>query len=214
MMKSLFSFLALSLVVFAAGSANADIIFANPITGANPGAQNPYTTGQITHSRIQSASIGRGSGVNGASGANTYNTTRWNSTSLDANDYIRFTMTAASNRAINFSSFTYSASGTPRPPQFFEIRSSVDGFTSAVATPTALAGGTFSLASPQLQDLQGTVEFRLYAWGAGNAGSTFGINDFVFEGTIYAVPEPSSLALVGMSSVFYFARRRRRQLNG
>ncbi len=213
MMKSLFSFLALSLVVLAAGSANADIIFANPIIGANPSNSNPYTTGQIIHSNIQSASLSRGSGVIGATGANRYNASRWNSSSLDLNKYYAFTMKAASNHAINFSSFTYTASGAPRPPQFFEIRTSVDGFTSSVAVPTTLGGGTFSLASPQLQDLQGTVEFRLYAWGAGNAGSTFGINDFVFEGTIYAVPEPSSLALVGMSSVFYFARRRRRQLN-
>jgi hypothetical protein len=78
-------FLAIASAVFG------QIVWTNPITGSNPGANNPYTTGQTVNGNLTVSGIGRGSGIGKVDAANQYAADGWpESGSLGANDYFLF----------------------------------------------------------------------------------------------------------------------------
>ena len=62
--------------------------------------------------------------------------------------------------------------------------------------------------------LTSPVEFRLYGWGASSGTGTFSVNDFTFNGTLSAVPEPSTYAAIagvaGLAVALVRKRGRRR----
>ncbi len=79
---------------------------------------------------------------------------------------------------------------------------------SNIGTATG-TGGTSDLGAAGLTNVTTKIEFRLYAWGANNGG-TFGVDSFNFDGAVSAVPEPTSLILVGMACAPMLLRRRYR----
>ncbi|AOS84234.1 hypothetical protein BIU88_08880 [Chlorobaculum limnaeum] len=183
----------------------ADVISSNPITGTNPGADNPYVTGLSGNANITASGIGRGAGITGNTGADRYNAKNW-SLPFDANDYFTFTLDAKDGYEINFTSFEYHAQRSTTGPTSFAFRSSIDGFATDIGTPTA-AGTTIDLPGDKFYNLTDPIEFRLY--GYGSEGGTFSVNDYTFNGTVEAVPEPGTLALVGVGSLLMLASRHR-----
>lgn len=166
---------------------HAQSIFSNPITDSNPSASNPYTNGQIVDSNITVSGIGRGSGISANSGSNRYNATSWTlGSSLDADDYFSWTLTPNAGFEIDFLSFEYTGQRSPTGPSSFVYRSSVDGFTSDIGSPTA-TGTTISLSGAEFQNISTAIEFRIYGFGGTNAAGTFSINDFAFNGTVSAM---------------------------
>ena len=170
-------------------------IFENPITDQNPSNANPYTNGQIVDPNITVSGIGRGSGINANNGQNRYNASNWDSTVFDSNDYFEFVITPSAGYEINFVSFEYTAEVSNRGPINFAFRSSVDSFANNIGTP--LADGTtitIDLTSLSYQNINTSVTFRYYSWGAvktngsPNPNGTFSINDFVFNGIVSTFP--------------------------
>jgi hypothetical protein len=192
----------LALVGFNATTTRADFIV-NEITGTNPSADNPFTDGQVVAPNVAFSGIGRGSGITGNSGDHRYNARGWNSTSLDPNDYFNFIITPASGYLLNLTSFRYTGQRSGSGPNSFAFRSSLDGFTANIGSPTASLSPptetTIDLTSTAFQSLQSPIEFRLYGWGASGAGGTFSVNDFSFAGNVVAVPEPASLTLAAIA---------------
>lgn len=157
-------------------------IWTNPITGANPGLTNPYTTGQVVDANITVSGIGHGAGVNGNAGANRYNQNSWNTAGIDLTAYFEFTLTPNATCEIDFVSFVYTgqlSSGT----MSFVFRSSVDGFTANIGAPVT-AGTTINLSAGAYQNITSAITFRLYGFGAAAGGTTYSINDFTFNGTV------------------------------
>jgi len=136
-------------------------IFANAITGTNPGQTNPYTTGQTFDSHITVSGIGRGTGVAGNNANDRYNTNGWDSVSLDSNDYITFTLTPNTGYYIDFSSFVYNGTASGSGPTSFAMRSSLDGFTANIGSPTA-SGTTISLAAAAYDMVPSAITYRIY----------------------------------------------------
>ncbi len=159
-------------------------IFNNDITDANPSATNPFVTGQVVNANITVTGIGRGSGLGGNAGSNRYNANNWN-TAFDATDYFTFTLTPAAGYKINFVSLVYTGQRSSTGPNSFALRSSLDGFTANIGSPTA-TGGTISLSATAYQNVSGAIEFRFYGWAGTAAAGTYSINDFTFNGTVAA----------------------------
>jgi len=188
--------------------ANAAVISHNDITGTNPGLQNPYTTGITSDysDDITASGIGR-VGLTGKTADDRYNASGWSTGALDTGKYFTFTLDAKDGYAINFSSFEYRAQRSNTGPTSFAFRSSIDGFTTNIGSPTA-TGATIDLTAPQFQHLTNPIEFRLYGYDSGSGNGTFSVNDYTFNGTVEAVPEPGTLALVGVGSLLMLGHAR------
>jgi len=157
-------------------------IFTNPITGTNPNTANPYTAGQTVDPNITVSGIGRGSGIAGSNANNRYNANGWSTSTIDLTDYFEFTLTPAAGYKIDFTNFVYTSqvsSGTPS----HSFRSSVDGFTSDIGTPST-TGTTISLSGASYQNITSSITFRFYTYGVPLATTTFSINDFTFNGSV------------------------------
>ncbi|NTV66708.1 MAG: PEP-CTERM sorting domain-containing protein [Chlorobaculum sp.] len=201
---------------FAWSGANAAVISANSITGTNPSADDPYVTGISSDPNITASGIGRSTGISAATASNRYSSRSWSTGAFDATDYFTFTLDANDGYEINFDDFFYTGTASASGPTAFAFRSSLDGFASDIGTPTA-TGATISLTAPQFQHLTTPIEFRLYGYTAGGGAGTFSINDYSFNGTVNgvdAIPEPSTLALLGAGALLMFGNQRhtRKQL--
>jgi hypothetical protein len=175
------------LLFFACSSVMAQSIFDNPITGTNPNTFNPYTAGQTVDPNITASGIGRGTGIGSSNANNRYNANGWNSASLDLTDYFEFTLTPNTNRTISFVSFVYTSQANNASIANFAFRSSLDGYTADIGTPT-VSGATIDLSGPAFQNISAPVTFRFYAWGADQSSRTFSINDFTFNGLTGVLP--------------------------
>jgi hypothetical protein len=168
-------------------------IFDNPITGTNPNTANPYTTGQTVDPNLTVSGIGRGNGIAGATANNRYNASGWTTAAaIDLTDYFEFVLTPAAAYKINFVSLVYTAQASGTGPTAFAFRSSLDGFTADIGSPTA-TGATIDLSAPAYQGINAAITFRLYAFTAGSAAGTFSVNDFTFNGAVIPVLLPVSI---------------------
>ena len=171
------------LLIATAGTVSGQDIFSNPITGTNPNTSNPYTTGQTVADNITVSGIGRGAGISGTNANDRYNANSWNTPSLDETAYFEFVLTPNEGYAIDFTSFVYTSQASGTGASSFAFRSSVDGFTSNVGSPTA-TGVTIDLSGESFQGISSAITFRLYGWGTTNSGGTFSVNDFTFNGAV------------------------------
>ncbi len=186
----------------------AAVIFTNPITGSNPNTANPFADGQTVDVNVTVSGIGRGDGINGTNTNDRYNATSWNTVALDSTAYFTFTITPNAGYAIDFENFVYTGQASGMGPSSFAFRSSLDGFAGDVGSPTA-TGTTIDLSALAFQGITESIEFRLYGWGATNVGGTFSVNDFTFNGDVYAIPEPSRALLISLGALGLVLRRRR-----
>ncbi|MFN4199200.1 MAG: hypothetical protein ACK4FS_09265, partial [Flavobacterium sp.] len=177
------AFLFLTSILLGSLDVQAQSIFENPIIGTNPNTANPYTAGQVVDPNLTVSGIGRGPGINGNNANNRYNANTWNSLGLEANRYFEFVLTPNTGYKIDFVSFVYTGQASGTGPNSFAFRSSVDGFSTDIGTPTA-TGATISLALPQFQVITSPITFRLYAWGASAATGTYSVNTFTFNGEV------------------------------
>ncbi len=178
-----------------AGQAIAQSIWTNPITGTNPNTSNPYTAGQTVNTNIGVSGIGRGTGINGSNAVDRYDATGWDAVATQWDDYFTFTLTPNSGFKINLVSFVYTGQASAQGPSNFAFRSSLDGFSANIGTPTA-TGTTISLSGAAYQNITSAITFRIYGWNANTGTGTFGINDFTFNGTVVAIA-PSLTANLG-----------------
>jgi hypothetical protein len=175
----------------------AQSIFDNPITNANPSASNPFTSGQTVDPNLTVSGIGRGSGISGSGAANRYSASGWTTAATsDPSDYFEFILTPNAAFKINFVSFVYTGQASGTGPTAVAFRSSVDGFTGDIGTPS-IGGTTVDLSAAAFQNVNASITFRFYAFNASAAGGTFSINDFTFNGTVVPILLPVNIASFG-----------------
>ena len=172
----------MAFAVLAALPSHAQSIWTNPINGTNPNTANPYTAGQTVDANITVSGIGRGAGIAGTNTNNRYNANGWDTVALDPTAYFTFTLTPNPGSFINLTSFVYTGQASTSGATAFRFRSSLDGFTADIGSPTAT--GTISLSGATYQNLGSSIEFRLYGYGASSPSGTFSVNDFTFNGTV------------------------------
>jgi len=122
--------------------------------------------------------------------------------------YFSFVVNNASGNALTLDSFGFGSRSTATGATLLSLRSSVDGFASDITTFTATANSTWvgfnNAALTTSLGSSASVELRVYAsGGASNAGSgtiNTRLDDVSFNvSSVTAVPEPTSLALLGMA---------------
>ncbi len=129
------------------------------------------------------------------------------STLLDSTEYYTFTITPAvggtSWNGLTLDVANFDAAQIDDGPTRFAVRSSLDGFASNLLTGTI--GATFTTAATALNVTSGNpVEYRVYGFGAGTTQGLFQIDNVALT-FASPVPEPSTLAGIGVAAAVAFA---------
>ncbi len=177
-------------------------------------------------------------GVDSSSSAGRFMASQWSTSSLDTAKYFEFSLTAQAMPGIPFARFEsldlqFALRRSSAGPRQFQWRSSLDGFAAAITNFTSLnpsinlsggvltlpgtastetfAGNILSLSGPAFVNVS-NLTLRLYAYQAidplGQAGLDTPLG---FSGDV-VVPEPSTVALLGVAAgaaAWWRFRRRR-----
>ncbi len=224
-MKRLVTFAALAAILFFGREAQADFVIAGwtfetsaPITSGLHAAENGASAASSFALTTSGGTISNPAG-NGS--AESFSSNGWND-----GEYYQFTTNTTGAQDITIS-FAQAASGTG--PRDFQFQYSTDGisytnFGAVYVGPTSdFNGGVFNQANVLEFDLtsitalnnQANVGFRVAVAGTASenggtiaSGGTFRMDDFEIRAT--AVPEPSSMAFVGLVMLGGTWIRRRR----
>lgn len=159
-----------------------------------------------------SVSYGSGVHINGYSGG-TLSSNYWNN---ESTDYLAFTITPTGDEAIDLTSISFDAQRDNKGPQTLTLEYSTDGWKTVTYVGSSISLSKNDPVSTTI-DLSGfdnvtaPVEFRLYGTDATVSGkdqggqltlSEFSVNGSLSEiKTAAAVPEPQTLALLGVGSL-------------
>lgn len=200
----------ISLIVLAScGSLRAGIITYS-FTG-QPGDQvaTPATTVDV---HVTASSLVRGSGLSIQSTANSMNAASWSLLAIDLTDYYGFSLAPVSGYQMSLTSISFAERRSLTGIREFQLRSSLDGFSTAVAGAIIAVPDNSNVRDQTINlgasftSLSGLVEFRLYGYSAEGGSGTWRLQNhstlggLVVDGTtspiVAAVPEPSSLFCV------------------
>jgi hypothetical protein len=120
--------------------------------------------------------------------------------SLDTSDYVSFTVTANTGSFDITGASLFARTGGSGQETNFALRSDVDSFTTDLFTGSSTATSSFdSFSTSTITGITGetSVEFRLYVWGSTENSDTHRYDDI----SVTVVPEPSTLALIGLAGV-------------
>lgn len=197
------------------------------ITGANAAVTNPQPAGSLA-AQVAGGSLTLGSGVSASNTTDFFSANGFNTTSLAAaisgGDYLSFTITPAAGYALNISSVSFNSGVSSAVTNFnASLLSSATGFNPAgtlhsysFATTTPPTQSITLSGTAALQNVTGALEFRLYGWRDSAGTSTFRLrtlsgNDLVVTGSVSAIPEPGTYAvLLGAAALAGAVIRRRR----
>lgn len=203
------------LAAMAGTEAQADIISMNNLDGSISPGTIPYTTDMITALHVTASGIALSQDLTGDSATGSYSSHGWSlNETPGTNDYITFTLDANPGYEIDLSNFKFTGERSSKGPTSIVLRSSLDDYTSNIGfvlAPTEQAlDYTVEMGNDsRFQNLTDPITFRLYGYKASNNGGKFGIDDYSFNGTVNAVPEPQTLALLGVGSVLMAGYLRR-----
>ena len=133
---------------------------------------------------------------------------------INTSTYYQFTLTPASGYQINATDFTFGARSTASGPTLFSLRSSLDGYTTDLASQAAINDSTWRLVTMAFTAsgaVDEAITFRLYGSGGSSTASNWRIDDLNFTASA-AVPEPSTYAMMGLGAALLvgFQRFRRK----
>ncbi|MDW8295867.1 MAG: lamin tail domain-containing protein [Raineya sp.] len=128
----------------------------------------------------------------------------WNVASLDLNRYFSFTITANAGFVLNLSSFELDEIRSGTGPTQWVLRSSRDGFTTDLGTytntGTTLITNRVIALNENFYNVSGSIEFRIYAFGASSAAGTWRVDNVELFGNI-STPDVTPPTLVSASTL-------------
>lgn len=147
------------------------------------------------------SAMSRGSGIGTNTTAGWFVASAWTtSTSLDANDYFEFTITPSSGYQLSLTSLTLDERRSLTGIRSWAVRSSSNNFGSDLGNfsvpdnDLTRTGQSTSLNS--LTDITTALTFRIYGYSSEAGGGTWRIDNVTLNGSISAIPEPSTYAVI------------------
>ena len=135
--------------------------------------------------------------------------------------FFQFTASAATGFELDLLNMTFDAGkGGSSSPRGWVLRSSLDGFTSDIASadiPTVqptLTGFDVDLSGALFQHITSQVTFRLYDYAPGGSGTGTFYDNIALNGVVQVVPEPTSTLVVLGPGALALLRRRARSRPG
>lgn len=212
-----------------------------PVCSAATLIQYPFTGGSRVSTAVQpnttvsNAVSGNASVLVSASSSNLYyefSSQQNKQGAIDLAYYVAFTLTPDAGYGASYSqlSFAYGGTGWNVSASYnanFFVRSSLDGYTSdlasfaytVVGTPTNQTPQTYNLDLSSLGSFQGASEpltFRIYSY-TDNFSAAFNslgrprVDNIVLQGEVAAVPEPATVALLSLGIAAIAVRKRFRR---
>jgi len=174
-----------------------------------------------TASGLESSTLSRNS-LTATAMADGFAANDWSNYTMNSSavDYYSFTLTPQSGQAYSISSVSFTANiAYSWEPTTWEIRSSIDSYANTLGTAATIASpGTPMPHSINLsgnssfQNVSSSIQFRLYGYngtGFGGLKSVSGADGLNVSGSVSAVPEPVSTALIAGIGLGLFALRHR-----
>lgn len=192
---------------FGVGAGLIDVLATQAGSGANDAEGNPFGTANNRNFGGKKDEFGFSTGNLAAA--------------ITANDYMTFSVTPENGESFDLESFTflgYRGSNGTRAAQNWSLFSSVGGFatsTDNIGTGTNASGWNNQIVTlgDEFNNVSTTTEFRLYIYGTsgGPTNSQTIFDKVIVNGVAIAVPEPSTLALLGAGLGLLAATGRRRK---
>lgn len=204
-----------SVIALGVTAARADLLVAWDFAGIS-GVTVGSITSTVAHADMAATSdmeISRGSGLTPSSNTGGYAANNWSQAGLDLDDYFQFNVKSGVGFVFDVDSVVYNIRRTGTGPANFELRSSLDGYASALDSFTASANGLYTNTLSSISG-QSDVTFRLYGSGATGVAGSMNLggtaNDLIINGSVSVVPEPTTLAglSLGFLAVYGFRRRK------
>jgi hypothetical protein len=208
-MKILRSGLLAATALALGASTQAQVVAYNFGSVATPASSATLVSAQIQSASSFSSLVGGGAASGSGTGSNTagggggayFTASNWRN--ADGN-YFAFTITPALNYQLSLSSFSFYYATSSSGPNVATLYSSADAYATALASFTMTpAAGTIAAAdwhqnsaSITLTGISTGTTFRLTAGGASNATGAFRIDAVTLNGTVTAIPETSTSAML------------------
>eukprot|EP01012_Entosiphon_sulcatum_P042059 TRINITY_DN55997_c0_g1_i1.p1 TRINITY_DN55997_c0_g1~~TRINITY_DN55997_c0_g1_i1.p1 ORF type:complete len:290 (+),score=20.69 TRINITY_DN55997_c0_g1_i1:309-1178(+) len=198
------------------------------------------TASNLTFSSVTASGVGATANAGGVFSFVTWTTgatTGQNTFSgaLDTTDYYQFTITPAANFSYSLTTLVFDAGRSSTGPRQFLVRSSADNYSSNLAASvtnanvsvvatnvfqiidntntTAYAGNTITMTGlSSYTSVTGPLTFRIYAYNSEATTGSFRIDNLAINGSVSAIPEPSTYAAIfGTLALVGTVWHRRRQ---
>ena len=143
-------------------------------------------------------------GVTAITSTDNFGASAWNVASIDLNRYFSFTISANTGFVLNLTSFELDEIRSGTGPTQWVLRSSQDGFATDLGTytntgTTLLTNRVIAL-DENFYNVAGSIEFRIYGFGASSAAGTWRVDNVELFGTI-STPDTTPPTLQSASTL-------------
>ena len=158
-----------------------------------------------------------GSSTAGGGGGAYFTSQNWRSSD---NNYVFFTITPASGYQVTLTSFSYYYASTSTGPSSVSLFASSDGYASSLTGSQSLTQAAGSLVAADWHQNNTSITltfsspttFRLTGTGASGSTGALRLDAVTLNGSVSAIPEPSTYAAIfGVAALGFAGWHRRRQ---